>query len=114
MLLNDEPGGARSERVLVAAEIGGSAGFRDATGNIERARRRAVDTPHREHIAFAIGYGDHAVRRNLNGTGGGLVDDRLNIDGGELRFGEERPENKAGDDEESGAKSHGVGLILNL
>src|SRR5205085_1969358 len=35
MLLNDKPGGAGRERVLVAAQICGRARFRNAAGNIE-------------------------------------------------------------------------------
>jgi len=108
MLLDDEPGRARSERVLVAAEIRGGTGLRDTAGNIERARRRSVDAPNREHIAFAIGHGNHAVRRNLEGSRRGMVDDRLDIDGRELRLGQEWPEEQAGNGEESGAESHGA------
>ena len=85
MLLDNEAGCARSERVLVAAQIGRGPGFRDAAGNIERARRRPVHAPDREDVSFAIGHRDDAVRRNLDGARRRLIDDRLNVNGGELR-----------------------------
>src|SRR6476469_6992374 len=107
MLLDDEAGGPRRERVLVAAQIRRGPGFRDAAGNIERARRRPVHAPDREHVSLAIGHGNDAVRRNLEGARGRLVDDRLDVDGGELGGNDDRRQEHGGQ-KQCDAESHGA------
>ena len=88
MLLDDEAGGARRERVLIAAQIRGGAGFRDAARDFEDVRFAAADVPDAEDVSFAIGHGDDAVRRNLDGARDRLVDDGLHVGRGELRTGD--------------------------
>src|SRR5437763_1308959 len=115
MLLDNEAGGARSERVLVAAQIRGGAGFGDAARNFENVRLAAADVPNAEDVSFAISHGDDAVRRNLDGARDGLVDDRLHVGCGELRLGERGPEDQAnGKGDEEDASFHGGALILKL
>jgi len=114
VLLDDEAGRARSESVLVAAEIGGGAGFGDAAGDFQRGRRRAAYAPDAEHVAFAIGYGDDAVRGNLNGAGDRLIDHGLHVHGRELRLGDDGPEQQGSGEEQWNAESHGGALILKL
>jgi hypothetical protein len=97
MLLDDETGRARGERVLVAAEIRRGAGLRDAAGDFQRRGRRAVHAPDGKHIPFAIGHGDDRVGRNHDGARDGLVDDRLHVHGRELRLCDNRPEQQTGE-----------------
>ena len=94
--MDDEAGRARREGVLVAAEIGSGPGLRNTTGDFQGGRRNPADAPDSEDVAFAIGDGDDAVRRNLKGAGGGLVDDPLDIDSRELRPGGAGPEKQSG------------------
>src|SRR5438270_13864756 len=115
MLLNDEAGGARCERVLVAAQIRGGAGFGDAARNFENVWLAAADVPNAENVSFAISHGDDAIRRNLYGARDGLVDDRLHVGGGKLCLVQRRPEDQAGDEgDEMRANFHGGILRLKL
>ena len=69
MVLHDERRRARGEGVLIAAEEACRSGFRnhvrDAGGRWVRCHR-AIDIPHRQHVAFPVGNRDNQVihRRN--------------------------------------------------
>ncbi len=79
MLLNNEPGCARAKRVLIAAQKCSGARFGNRVCDLSGRRLAAGHVPDTEHVTFAIGDRDHAVRRNLDGACDGVVDDCLNI-----------------------------------
>ena len=61
MLLNNEPGGARRERVLIAAQIGSRTRLAYRRRDLPRGCGTAPDDPNPQHITFAVGHGDDAV-----------------------------------------------------
>ena len=85
MLLNDEPGCARAKRVLIAAQKCSGACFGNCVGDLSGHRLAPGHIPDTDHVTFAIGDRDYAVGRNLHGARDRVVDDCLNIRGGQLR-----------------------------
>ena len=84
MLLNYETGSTRRERVLIAAEICRRARFAHSRGDLAWSSQSSAHDPDAEDIPLAVGYGDHAVRRNVCCPCDRLIDDRLYIRRSEL------------------------------
>src|SRR5205823_14801618 len=85
MLLNNKPGGPRGEGVLVAAEKSSGACLGNGGGDLWEARFPATHVPYSENKAFAICYGDDAIRRNGSGACNRVTDYGLNVKRCKLR-----------------------------
>ena len=110
MLLDDEAGRARSERVLIAAQECGRARFGNRVGNFGGGRFATANGPDAENKAFAIDYSNDTVWRNLKRARHGAVDDRLHVNGGELLSERRRGQRKRR--RQNGADSQSFMILL--
>ncbi len=85
MLLNNESGRARSERVLVAAQVSCGSRFAYRSGDFARSSRAAADNPNTKYVTFAVCHRDDAVGRNLRRTNDGLINNCGDIGCSQLR-----------------------------
>src|SRR5438046_8860075 len=79
MLLDNESCRARSESVLITAQIRSSASFAYSRSDFAGSGRAAAHDPNPAQVTFASGHCDHTVGRNTYSADDSVINDSLDV-----------------------------------